>query len=292
MIKSVHKSSKKYPSALIKVNNAPKNLYYIGNYCSEIFTNCIGIVGSRRATEYSKRVVHQLVKELSLYDVTIVSGFMFGIDAEAHKAALDNNLKTIAVMANSPDIITPSYQNDLYNNILQNKGLILSEYDKNIPPRKWTFVKRNRIVAALCKVILIVQAGDNSGTMITAKFAKQFGKDVYVVPYQIGTKAASGSLKLLSEGAKVAVSGSKIISTSFPKLNKRNFAKSLDLYDKKAQIKSGLAKDLFELISSGVNDINSLQKKLLVDISMLNSLLVELEIKGYVTNLNGMYHVG
>lgn len=198
----VIKGNKKYPKLLKKIGkDAPKQLYYKGSFDKEIFDNCLAVVGSRQMTTYGKRVVEQIVTPLSGAGVTIVSGFMYGVDAAAHKTAVQAGGKTIAVMPCGIDLIHPEYQQDLYMEILNNNGLVISEYEGNMQPSNWTYPRRNRIVAGLSKAVLIVEAGLKSGSLITANFAKKFGRKIFVVPGPITSENSKGIMQLIKEGA-------------------------------------------------------------------------------------------
>ncbi len=194
----------RYPKALkVLGRDAPKQLYYKGNWDSDIFENCLAVVGSRKMTVYGRQVVRKLVLEIASRGITIVSGFMYGIDAEAHKAALDVGGKTIAVMPCGIDIIHPEYQVKLYDEILKNQGLVISEYEGNSLPANWTYPRRNRIVAGLSKAVMVVEAGERSGSLITANFARKFKRKIFAVPGPLTSVLSKGINQLIKQGAEV-----------------------------------------------------------------------------------------
>jgi len=209
----VTKENKKYPELLKKIGkDAPKQLYYKGNWDEKIFKNCLAVVGSRQMTTYGRQVVEKIVGEVAAAGVTIVSGFMYGIDATAHKAALQQAQgKTIAVMPCGIDLIHPEYQQDLYVEILNNKGLVISEYEGKMQPVNWTYPRRNRIVAGLSQAVLIVEAGEKSGSLITANFAKKFKRKLFVVPGPITSENSKGIMQLIKEGAEAVSSARDIL---------------------------------------------------------------------------------
>lgn len=203
---------KNYPKLLKSVGKeAPKKLYYKGNWNEEIFENCLAVVGSRHLTSYGKRTAEQLVGEIATQGITIVSGFMYGGDAAAHRATLFVGGRTIAVMPCGIDLISPEYQKDLYNEILEKGGLIISEYEGDIQPLLWMYPKRNRIVAGLCRALLVIEAGLDSGTLITAEFAKKFGRKIFAVPGPITSEVSKGANKLIKEGAELVTSAKEIL---------------------------------------------------------------------------------
>jgi len=206
-------NDKKYPKLLKKIGKAaPKQLYYKGAWDENIFENCLAVVGSRQMTSYGKRAVEQIVTEAAASGITIVSGFMYGVDAMAHQAALNAGGKTIAVMPCGIDLIHPEYQQDLYSEILNNNGLVISEYEGTMQPANWTYPKRNRIVAGLSKACLVVEAGEKSGSLITASFAKKYKRKIFAVPGQIFSENSKGIFQLIKEGAKMLTSAKEILN--------------------------------------------------------------------------------
>jgi len=200
-------------------------LYYKGNWNPEIFENCLAVVGSRRMTSYGRKITEQLVTEIAAAGVTIVSGFMYGGDEAAHRAAVEMGGRTIAVMPCGIDIIHPEYQEELYNEILNKNGLIISEFKGSFPPDKWTYPRRNRIVAGLSKTILIVEAGLNSGTLITADYAKKFGRKIFAVPGPMTSDVSKGTAQLIKEGAEVVTEVKDILKHYNIALSKSYLAK-------------------------------------------------------------------
>lgn len=199
--------SRDYPCLLKEIKDPPKRLYYKGNFNSNIFESCVSVVGSRIVSNSNKRIIKHLFSTLSK-SITIVSGFMSGVDAEAHKQALNFGLKTIAVMPCGIDHIHPENQVDLYNEILCSDGLVISEYDYDFKPEVWSYPRRNRIVAGIAKVTVVIEAKLNSGSLITARLANCYGRRVLVpkVP-----RPLSGGISLLkNEFAEDIESGVQI----------------------------------------------------------------------------------
>lgn len=201
----------KYPKLLKQITDPPKQLYYKGEWQDEIFENCLAVVGSRRMTTYGKQIAEKLVSEIASRGITIVSGFMYGIDATSHKAAVDIGVKTIAVMPCGIELVHPENQVKLYDDILENNGLIISEYDGNLLPTNWTYPRRNRIVAGLAKAIMVVEAGEKSGSLITANFAKKFKRKIFAVPGPLTSILSKGINQLIREGAGVVTDAEDVI---------------------------------------------------------------------------------
>ena len=203
----------RYPVSLKAIGkDAPKQLYYKGNWDENIFENCLAVVGSRRMTTYGKQITQKLVSEIAGKGITIVSGFMYGIDATAHKTALNVGGKTIAVMPCGINIVHPEYQVKLYDEILENKGLIISEYEGDFLPTLWSYPRRNRIVAGLSKATLVIEAGEKSGSLITANLAKKFNKKVFAVPGPLTSVLSKGTSQLIKEGADIVTCANDVVN--------------------------------------------------------------------------------
>ena len=185
-------------------NGVPKPpivIYYKGDL--SLLTNrdkyhYVGIVGSKRASKYEKNSIRDIVKDLGK-DTVIVSGLDKGIDKEAHEAALDNNLKTIAVLGNGIDYINPKENEDLYKRIVNEGGLILSEYPTFVKPQPQQFIYRNRIIAGLSEFLLVAEAHNRSETSVTVNYALNAGATVGCIPYPINCKSLCNHL--IKEGA-------------------------------------------------------------------------------------------
>jgi len=295
MEKIIAIDDKRYPELLKKIGKeAPKKLYYKGEWPSaitedknNIFDNCLAVVGSRRLTSYGRKITEQLVSEIAAAGVTIVSGFMYGGDEAAHKAAVETGGRTIAVMPCGINIIHPEYQEELYNKILENKGLIISEFEGDFPPASWTYVRRNRIVAGLSKAVLIVEAGLNSGTMITAELSKKFRRKIFVVPGPITSEASKGTAQLLKEGAAVVTEAKDILkhyNISFSKISPLKEAKP------DSEKIANLEQKIIEQLKIEPLEMDSLARILKVPIADLGSKLSLMQIKGFISQEGNKYY--
>jgi len=213
MQKGIKINDSMYPKLLKEIVNPPKQIYYKGNWDAAIFENCLAVVGSRRMTNYGMQITTKLVSEAANAGITIVSGFMYGVDATAHKAALAVGGKTIAVMPCGIKMIHPQHQESLYNEILDNKGLVISEFEGDFPPAIWTYPKRNRIVAGLSKATMVVEAGKKSGSLITASLARNYKRKLFVVPGPLTSINSEGIIQLIKEGANIVTSTEDILET-------------------------------------------------------------------------------
>ncbi|WP_271254598.1 DNA-processing protein DprA [Pseudanabaena sp. Chao 1811] len=194
-------SDREYPQLLWEIPDPPAILYYRGHLTNWNERNTVAIVGTRRATPYGKRWTKKLVTALAKSGFTIISGMAEGIDGEAHKACLEVSGQTVAVVGTGVDQIYPHKHKSLYEQIVDS-GLVLSEYPQGTPPDKKHFPARNRIIAGLSRVTLVIEAPERSGALITAYQANEYGRDVYALPNSIEVNEAKGCLKLLGKGAQ------------------------------------------------------------------------------------------
>ncbi len=282
--------NKKYPELLRKIGKeAPKKLYYKGNWNMDIFENCLAVVGSRHLTSYGRKITEQFVTEIAAAGITIVSGFMYGGDEAAHKATVEAGGRTIAVMPCGIDMIHPEYQEELYNKILENKGLIISEYEGNFPPANWTYPKRNRIVAGLSKAVLVVEAGLNSGTLITTDYAGKFGRKIFAVPGPITSEVSRGTAKLIKEGAEVVTSVKDILD--FYKIipSKKSVENSSQLAGR--GLTNDLEKRIVEQLQKEPLEVNNLARLFNMPVSKIGTTLSLMQLKGFINQEAGKYYV-
>lgn len=202
-IKLVKYSEKDYPNSLKNIEDFPIYIYVRGNL-NNIYLDAIAIVGSRIASEYGKNVARSLAYNLVKRNINIISGLAIGIDKAAHLGALDfKEGKTIGVLATSvlEEEMYPFQNKKVFERILENNGTLVSEYFFGSKLQKYKFIERNRIISGLAKKIIVVEAGEKSGSIITADFALEQGKDVFVVPGNINLENFRGSNNLIKEGA-------------------------------------------------------------------------------------------
>lgn len=195
-------TDEKYPLKLKNIYDPPITLFLKGNV-NLINEFSIAIIGCREATYYGMNIAKRFSRELAEKGVVIISGMAKGIDGVAHIGALDANGKTIAVLGSGVDYPYPLENIKIYKEILNNNGLIISEYIVGTKPNAINFPKRNRIIRALSNGVLVIEAKKKSGTMITVDFALEQGKEVYVVPGDIDRENSQGTNDLIKQGAKL-----------------------------------------------------------------------------------------
>ena len=205
-------NDKNFPENLKKITPKVKKLYYKGNYNQKFFGKSIAVVGSRKMTSYGQRIIEQLIPPLVDAGITVISGFMYGVDQAAHKTALEYEGKTIAVLGWGIDWPVESADKKLYREI-EEKGLFMSEYENDRKPQLWMFPRRNRIMAGLARAVLVIEAAENSGSLITAAYAKQYKKILLAVPGPVTSYLSTGTNNLIKNGlAKMILSAGDILA--------------------------------------------------------------------------------
>lgn len=201
-----------YPKALSAIKNPPIVLYIKGADNFDYSNNrSVAIVGTRKITEYGRQVTELFTQDLVAHGFTIVSGLAMGVDAVAHKTAIENNGKTIAVLGCGVDCCTPEENQGLYDEILQHDGLIVSELPLGHSPTKGSFPARNRIVAGLSQAVLVTEGAADSGALITADYAFKFNRKVFAVPGPITSSLSKGPYSLIQKGATLVTGAEEII---------------------------------------------------------------------------------
>jgi len=293
-----------YPKLLKEIYNPPGKLFYKGKL-GLLNKTCIAIVGTRKNTDYGEFITEKLIEELAVLDIAIVSGLAKGIDAIAHKLALKNNLPTIAVLGSGINNIYPKVNNNLAKEI-EKDGLIISEYEDQTAPIDFQFPQRNRIISGLSVAIIVIEAPEKSGSLITAKLALDQNREIFTVPGDIDRETSLGPLKLIQNcGAYPISSGREIIEVlqKQPSLFKKKLVegKSVQAFRdsvckptiKVIKLPYNLTPDqqkIFNVLSK--YKIQSLEKiKLKTNLSPVNILcnLSILEIQGLIKSGNGGY---
>lgn len=203
-----------YSTSLNLIPKPPQGLYIRGD--SEVLNSpypAVCIIGSRKHTLYGEQVVRSIIETLAPYHIPIVSGLATGIDTLAHTYALKHNLPCIAVLGCGidDDTIYPRENLSLAHRIIESKGLLISEYPPETKPEKWRFPMRNRIMAGIASVIVIVEGGEKSGTLITGKIGLDYNKHIFCVPGSIFSEVSRGPLSLIVEGATPLIRPSDIL---------------------------------------------------------------------------------
>ena len=284
-IRQIRKDEPEYPEKLRNYPRMPKELYVLGTL-PEQQKPSIAIVGARMCSVYGRIQAFRYAKYLSEAGVQVISGLASGIDAEGHKGALEGGTATYAVMGNGVDICYPSGNRRLYERILRSKGGILSEYPPGTHAQSYHFPIRNRIISALADVVLVVEAKEKSGSLITARYAMEQGKSVYAVPGPVNESLSSGCHKLIYDGAGIAYSPEILLE-------------EWGIYRKNAQKeeekkKITLASEL-KLVYSGLGlrpkTVDDLVRETGLLPEKIRSGLLELELMGVVRETGRNYYI-
>lgn len=270
---------RQYPHKLKEIYDPPPVLYYRGSLV-ENDRQGIAVVGSRKMTSYGARVVKRIVPELVSAGLTIISGLALGIDGLAHQVALEAGGRTLAVLGSGVDQIYPREHTNLYQEIILN-GAVISTFPPNTPPEKSNFPARNRIISGLSEGTLVVEAGRQSGALITADQALDQNRQVFAVPGNIFNPQSAGTNQLLQKGAKLVASAADIFDELNININDHHLASfnQSQLTEHEMRIVQLLEGD--ELTS------DQLFNKIDLPMSELNALLLELELKGVIISCPG-----
>ena len=274
-----------YPEKLKQINYAPYILYYKGNLRG-IDKVSIAVVGSRKATAYGKWAAQKLTGEISELGVNIISGLAVGIDTVAHKTALKHKTKTAGIIGCGIDKIYPKSNENLYREIIQSGGTVITEYPLGMQPLPNNFHDRNRIISGLSDGVLVIEAQERSGTLITAGPAADQGREIFAVPGNIDSLFSKGTNALIKDGAKITTSVDDIIEEILELKSLRNVA----MKNQSSTDYSCLDKDEMKIINclqSGSKDIYELHEATGIDTSAILSLVTLLEIKGFIKQLYG-----
>lgn len=247
--------------------------------------NIISIIGSRNCSEKGKKLASKFTKELAYEGRVIASGMAKGIDAIAHKKTIDEGGSTIAVLGSGFNHIYPKENIKLYEEILENKGLVISEYEPNIKPESKFFLERNRIISGIALGIFIIEATNRSGTSVTARIAKEQGKKVFALPHEIDDIHGKGTNRLIKNGA-ILVTSTKDIIQEFDFLQYKEVTKR---QLKLNTIKDSKYREVYNLILNGNTRINDICRNSKKTIKEINNIIFMLEFEGFIRKEAGEY---
>ena len=275
-IKNIAPQDDKFLQRIIDIDTPAKSLWYIGNLPKRRPT--VAVVGSRKPTTYGRAVSQQLVGELARRGVIIVSGLAIGHDGLAHRTCLDAGGTTVAVIGNGLNDIYPHRNQGLANDIINSGGAIISEYPPDAPVYPNHFLERNRLISALADVVVVIEAGERSGTLNTASHALAQGREVMAVPGNITSPLSRGCNKLIAEGAAPILSAQDILDT----LNIHDDSQASVQTNRQIRFDSPDAQRIYDLIVTGHNDGDELSQLSQLSASELSIALTMLELNGYI----------
>lgn len=276
-----------YPLLLKEIYDPPPVLYFQGDI-GVLQNSCLAVVGSRRHTVYGKEIAYKFAAKLADYGLTIVSGMARGIDTWAHRGALEKGGKTAAVLGCGVDICYPAENRDLKKRIADN-GVVISEFPPGTEPLPQHFPQRNRIISGLALGTLVVEATGKSGSLITAGFALEQGREVFAVPGGIGSPFSRGCHKLLKEGAKLVETVEDILEEIIiPLKNNEEKRGETEPYRQIADIKENELLEFIPYEPVLMEEIIIQSKRNPAEVSVL---LLELELSGKIRQLPGKYYM-
>ncbi len=273
-----------YPVLLQETHSAPAVLFYRGTLPQQNQT-LVAVVGTRVATSYGKSVTPFLVEPLARAGVGIVSGLALGIDGLAHNAALAAGGKTYAVVGTGLDTVYPPQHSALADRIVENGGAIMSEFALGMEPLAQNFPQRNRIVAGMCAGTLVIEAGEKSGALLTAKLALDENREVFCVPGNITQETSRGTNKFIRLGAQLVTDANGIL-TALNVLSDDAQAAAHPTYEGSTPEEQKIMRYLSR-VPLHVDELASLCD---CDPSVINATLVVLELQGHVRNVGGMHY--
>ena len=279
-IKALPYLSPEYPSLLKEITDFPAVLFVRGELKPEDETS-IAVVGTRRATSYGRQVTDEIVTGLAINRVTIVSGLAKGIDTAAHRAAMAAQGRTLSIFASGLDLVYPPENVKLARDILEN-GALISEYPLGTKPKAEHFPQRNRILSGLSRGVLVVEAGETSGALITADFALQQDREVFAVPGSIFSAMSKGPNRLIQEGAK-------LVRNHIDILEELNLSEVVNQYQMQAvNAASETESIIIKCISDGPAHIDQICRATGLTVATVQSNLAVMELNGIVKHIGNL----
>jgi DNA processing protein len=272
-----------YPNRLKEIDQPPPVIYVRGELTDDDFW-AVAIVGTRRVTAYGRQVTDELATYLTQNGVTIISGMARGVDAIAHQAAIRAGGRTIAVLGSGVDRIYPPEHRSLSDQII-NQGAIVSDYAPGTPPDSSNFPPRNRIISGLSMAVVVIEAAETSGALITAGFAGDQGRDVFAVPGNILAPQSKGTNRLIQQGAHPLLSGRDLLDTlNLTRVNEQRIVRhAIPVDATEAKVLNVLGREPLH--------VDEIRSQTGLAIESVSAALVMMELKGMVQQVGGMNYV-
>jgi DNA processing protein len=280
-IKKISIGDKDYPEILTKIKKPPKQIYYRGNLTNELFKKSLAVVGTRQITRYGVNVIEKFIPQLVGEKVTIVSGFMYGVDTVAHNETVNCGGVTVAIMGNGINICYPPENEKLYVKILETGGVVASEYEPNQKAQLWMYRERNRIVSGLSSIgVLVIEAAIKSGSLVTAELAIKQKKKLWAIPGPITSK--------VSEGTNLLIKNGDAILTTLPS---EILQKKIKIDQLKMPELSEIQGKIFRAIDPSGSSIDEISVVTGISIIELNKEITMMGLRGIISESGGKFFV-
>jgi DNA processing protein len=273
-----------YPTPLKDLPDAPPVLYVRGSLIPQD-DRALSMVGTRKATPYGRDAAYHLAKQLGAHEVTVISGLAHGIDSAAHRGALDGRGRTIAVMGCGVDKVYPADNHKLAQEIIEN-GALVSEFPLGTPPEARNFPRRNRLISGLSLGVLVVEAPEKSGALITATVAAEQGREVFAVPGNIFNPNSTGTNRLIQDGAKLVTRVEDILT----ELNIAHERSETRLMTERIAPASALEEQILDYLGFDPIHVDDLVRQSGLSVAIVNSTLTILELKGLARTVGHMQY--
>jgi DNA processing protein len=268
-----------YPPLLRAIHDPPSALWIRGDASPELLArDAVAIVGARACSPYGRAVARSVAREAAAAGLTVVSGLARGVDAEAHRGALETGGITVAVLGCGVDRDYPAAHGELARRIVQQGGLVVSEYEPGVEPAPWRFPARNRVIAGLCRASVIVEARERSGALITADFALEEGRDVLAVPGEITSVLSAGTNELIRLGAIPVTRASDVLEPY-----------GLVVAPVRSRELTELERRLLTAVAEGSSTVDDIVRATACEPGEIAAALMTLELGGEVTVTDGVY---
>lgn len=283
-IKYLTFEDERYPELLKNITDPPVVLYYKGDLDSCNFKRTVAFVGSRKATYNAKEALKYIISQLANTDICVVSGLASGIDSVAHLSAIENNLKTIGVIASGFDYVYPTSNKQLYEKIENGNGVIFSEYYPTFEPLKFRFPQRNRIVTGLSYGTVVAEASLKSGALISANLTLEQGRELMCIPGIITNPNTQGIYKLLKQGATMITCANDILEALGWEIKIGN-PKQLSFENlDESEVK------ILEAVTVEAQNVDAIINMTSISLENVLSYLTMMELKGIIKKVNGDYY--
>lgn len=273
-----------YPEKLLRIKGAPEKLYVRGKL-PDPNKKTVSVVGARNCTEYGCTLAKTIARILSMNDVQVISGLAMGIDTQGHIGAIEVEKPTFAVMGCGVDICFPSHNSNVYEKILDYGGGIIAEVEIGTPPLPYNFPLRNRIISGLSDIVIVVEAREKSGSLITADFALEQGKTIFACPGRVGDSLSRGTNNLIKQGAYILTSADDVLEHLG--LIVDGFMPAVEVDVNKLDY---FEKQIYEILKDETLHIDQIVEKSKLPVSKCLNTLMSLELNGFVeTSVNNYY---